>query len=177
MTNTTDTTTVAFDAVAFRAGISELNALRETNKAARSDMKLAEGKAELKPLFVALDYTAQTFDFTWLAVYMADTKPSAIAKRIIKAVFPSYTVMVNQETKALTFVRAEGKAKVAAQDKLQVLRDAFNSGDSINCDQIKAAFPDAPQDAKGKVLTAIAKRINKGELTKADIVEFLKTLG
>jgi hypothetical protein len=168
---------VTFDTATFTASINDFLKLKDANKASRDAMRMQEGKAELALIVPALEYAAQTFDLQPLATFVSRTKPSALTKRIIDACFPSHTYALLGDERRPAFVVKADLAKVADDIKLQVLRDAMASGDSINCEQIKVAFP-APNLEKIKVIekftSAIAKRMKADGLTKADVAAILK---
>ena len=170
---------VTFDNATFSAMLTDFVKLKEENKASRDALRLVEGKAELKLLFAAIEYGAQEFDLQPLATFVVIGKPSAIAKRAIKACFPSHEFALVGDTKRPSFVVNTDLGKVADSIKIQVLRDAFDSGDSINCEPIKVAFP-APNLERAAVIekftSAIAKRMKADGLTKADLAAILKGL-
>ena len=170
---------VAFDNDAFIAGMNSFIKLKEENKDKRASMKLDEGKAELKAVFPAIEYASLTFDLQPLAQFVAKVKPSAITKRAIKAIFPSFQLVIEVEGKRMAFVHDETQGKVFAAWALHVVRDAYKSGDSVNCEQIKKAFP-APDTSKAQAMEklgkALAARMKADGLTKDDIANILKGL-
>jgi len=172
----------AFDNAAFNASIAALVALRADHKAINDANKRAANKAELALLFPAFAYAAGTFDLQPLARFVAtkEAKPSAIAKRAIKAIFPAHDFALIGDKKRPAFVYNESIAKVADLEKLQVLRDAFNAGDGFDCDQIKAAFPAPKVSNKAekleKLRDALVKRMKADDLSKDDIFQLLKGL-
>ena len=173
----TAATIPAFDYAAQAKAFNALDAARKAVKDARQAAKLVDGKAVLALLYPAIAYGAATFDLQPLALFVKRAKPSQLAKRIIAQAFPGHELMTRGD-KTLIFVIKEGFAKVAAQDKIQVLRDAFDSGDALDCDQIKKAFP-APAataaEKQGKALSAMTKLVKAG-LSKSDISQLLKEL-
>lgn len=170
-------TAVTFDHVAFSAAVKDFLATKENNKSTRLDMKSVEGKAELLLLETALTYGADTFDLQPLAFFVKETKPSPIAKRIIKSVFPSHVFALIGDDKRPAFVVSEGMAKVSDAAKIAVITDAAYSGDSIHCDQIKAAFPEPVLNKSAKVTKlsdAILKRMKADGITKADLLAMVQ---
>jgi len=170
---------VTFDHKAFTLGMLALVEMRKENKEAKEAMRIKEGKTELAVILPAVEYAAQTFDLQPLARFIVETKPSALVKRIIKSCFPSHEFAIVGDEKRAGFVTIEGQAKVADKVKIDVLRDAFASNDSINCEQVKAAFPAPDLDKASKMeklASAIAKRMKSDGLTKADIAELVKGL-
>lgn len=172
---------VTFDHNAQAIALKAFLELKASNKAQRATLKDKEGKAELALIMPAINYGAATFDLQPLA-QLVGTKGiglSAIAKRAIDAIFPAHAYALIGEKRVPQFVVQEGKAKVADQSKLDILRQALATFDSIHCDQIKAAFPEKDK-AKGEKLEklgkAIAARMKADGLTKADIAELLKGL-
>ena len=176
---TKETKAPAFDAIAFNAAMQSFIALKEANKEKRDALRMAEGKAELALLVTAMTYGAETFDLQPLAQFVAKAKPSAIAKRAIKAIFPSHDFAIVGEKKRPAFVHNESLAKVADKELLAILCHAEKLGDSINCDDIKKAFP-APDTTKAQAMEKLGKalvaRMKADGLTKADIAEILKGL-
>lgn len=170
---------VTFDNVLFSAGIAALLKMRKENKEAKEAMRLKEGKSELALILPAIEYAAQTFDLQPIARFIVETKPSALVKRIIKGCFPAHEFALVGDEKRAGFVTIEGQSKVADKAKIDVLRDAYASNDSIQCEQIKAAFPAPDLDKASKMeklASAIAKRMKADGLTKADIAELIKGL-
>ena len=174
MTNETQ-----FDFSAFRASINALLELKKDHKASRDAMRITEGKAELAVLFAAIDYGTKAYDLQPLAHYVVAVKPSALIKRIIKATFPTFDFALIGDDKRAAFVHTDGLDKSYDAAKLQLLADAYASGDSVTCDQIKAAFPEPTQgkaDKLAKLGKAIAARMKADNLSKADIAAILKAL-
>lgn len=176
MTNTT-----AFDYVAQSAAIKAFLAMKDSNKATREALNIKAGKAELALIYPAIAYGADTFDLQPLAQLVQEAKPSPIAKRIIKAIFPShaFAMVEGDKGKRPAFVIREGLEKVADKALLQIVTDAAKAKETINCDDIKKAFP-APDttkaDAMAKLSKALAARMKADGLSKADIAEILKGL-
>jgi hypothetical protein len=169
----------SFDFGAQAIALKSFLALKDSNKDARADLKRREGVAELILLMPAILYGANTFDLQPLANVIARGKLSAVAKRAVKGIFPSHTFALIGDTKRPGFVATEGKAKVADKEKLAVLFDAYTSGDSIHCEQIKKVFP-APDTSKAqameKLSKALAARMKSDGLTKEDLANILKGL-
>lgn len=173
MTNTN------LDLNAYKADVKAHKELKARNAKTRTEMRIEEGKGTLKLLYVAMAYGSQNFDLQPLAYFIQEDKPSALVKRIIEVVFPSFELVVVSGTKQLKFRVKDGMAKVFDAAKLQVLADAYTSGDSVTCDQIKAAFPEPKADKAdrmAKLSKAIAARMKADNLTKADIAAILKAL-
>lgn len=179
MTNTTQNNAVTFDNLAFIAGMNAFLKLKDDNKAKREAMRLDEGKAELSAIFPAIEYATKTFDMQPLAQFVAKVKPSAIVKRAIKVTFPTFQFAIIGDEKRPAFVHDETQGKVFAGWAFNVIQDAYASGDSVNCDQWKKAFP-APDATKAqaieKLSKALAARMKADNLTKEDIANILKGL-
>ena len=73
---TKETKAPAFDAIAFNDAMQSFIALKENNKEKRDSLRMAEGKAELALLVMAMAYGAETFDLQPLAQFVATPKPS-----------------------------------------------------------------------------------------------------
>ena len=77
------------------------------------------------------------------------------------------------------FVHNETQGKIFAAWAFTVIQDAYASGDSVNCDQWKKAFP-APdvtkEQAMDKLGKALAARMKADGLSKDDIFAILKGL-
>ena len=176
---TKETKAPTFDAIAFNDAMQSFITLKETHKEKRDSFRIAEGKAELSLLVTAVTYGAETFDLQPLAQFVAKAKPSAIAKRAIKAIFPSHEFALVGEKKRPAFVLDETLGKVFSQDLLQVIVNCAESGEAITCDQIKKAFPEkdlAKAEKLEKLGKSLAARMKADGLTKADIAEILKGL-
>ena len=175
------TNAIAFDYTAQSVAIAAFVAMKADNKAAREALNLRAGKAELALIYPAIAYGAETFDLQPLAQLVQEAKPSALAKRIIKSIFPSHSfaLVEGNKGKRPAFVIGEGLAKIADKALLSVVSDAAKAGDTINCDDIKKAFP-APDttkaDAMAKLGKALAARMKADGLSKADIAKILKGL-
>jgi hypothetical protein len=171
--------TIAFDQLAFIDGMNAYLKLKEDNKNKREAMRLDEGKAELKAIFPAIEYATKTFDMQPLAQFVAKVKPSAIVKRAIKVVFPTFQFAIIGDEKRPAFVHNETQGKVFAEWAFNVIQDAYAAGDSVNCDQWKKAFP-APDATKAqameKLSKALAARMKSDGLSKDDIFAILKGL-
>jgi hypothetical protein len=169
----------SFDFGAQAVAIKSFLKLKDANKDARTELKRKEGVAELILLMPAILYGANTFDLQPLANVIVGGKLSAAAKRAVKGIFPSHTFALIGDAKRPGFVVGEDKAKVTDKEKLTVLFDAYTSGDSIYCEQIKKAFP-APDTSKAqameKLSKALASRMKADGLTKEDIANILKGL-
>lgn len=174
MTNT-------FDYEAQSLLIKAYLAAKADHKNQRDTFKLKEGKLELAMLAPTLEYASATFDMQPLAFLIHDAKPSAIAKRIIKAIFPTYSygTLEGKNGKRPAMVHNESEAKVFDTDRLTIVLDAFKAGDSVNCDPIKKAFP-APDTSKAQAMDklgkALAARMKADGLSKDDIFAILKGL-
>lgn len=180
-TMTKETKAPAFNYAVQSAAVKAFLALKDSNKAAREALNLQAGKAELALIYPAIAYGVETFDLQPLAQVVQEAKPSALAKRIIKAIFPShaFAMVEGDKGKRPAFVIREGLEKVVDKALLQIVTDAAKAKDSINCDDIKKAFP-APDttkaDAMAKLGKALAARMKADGLSKADIAEILKGL-
>lgn len=173
------TSTKSFDFTSFNASIDALVKLKADNKEKRDAFRMAEGKAELALISVAMSYGSETWDLQPLAIFVAKTKPSAIAKRAIKAVFPSHEFSFVGEKKRPAFVVNETLGKVFSQDLLQIIVNCAESGEAITCDQIKKAFPEkdmAKSEKLEKLGKSLVARMKADNLSKADIAELLKGL-
>ena len=168
-----------FDHAAQAQAVKAYAKLKETNKGKREELRKEEGKAELAMLLPAMLYGANAFDLQPLAFAIANGKLSAIAKRAIKACFPSHDFALIGDKKTPAMVHIENTAKVADKYKLEALFDVFKSGDGMTCDYIKSFFP-APNtthsEAMAKLSKALAARMKADNLSKADIAEILKGL-
>jgi hypothetical protein len=156
-------------------------AAKMDHKSQRDTFKLKEGKLELAMLAPALEYASQTFDLQPLAFLVHDAKPSAAVKRIIKAVFPTYSygTLEGKNGRRPAMVHDASEVKTFDTALMAVVLDAFWAGDSVNCDQIKKAFP-APDATKvqamDKLGKALAARMKSDGLSKEDILTILKGL-
>ena len=168
-----------FDHDAQAQAIKAYAKLKETNKGKREELRKAEGVAELALILPAMLYGGNAFDLQPLAFAIANGKLSAIAKRAIKACFPSHDFALIGDKKRPAMVHIETMAKVADKYKLEALLDVFNSGDGMTCDYVKNVFP-APDttrsEAMAKLGKALAARMKADNLSKADIAEILKGL-
>jgi len=171
--------TVAFDHAAQSAAIKAFLELKEANKAKRAELANGQSKAELNVLWPAILYGANTFDLQPLANAIVQIKPSGIAKRAVKAIFPAHVFALIGDEKRPGFVVTEGQAKVADKPSLQVLLDIVESGDSLLCEQAKKAFPE-PKTGKAQAMEklgkALANRMKADNLSKQDIMDILKGL-
>jgi hypothetical protein len=83
------------------------------------------------------------------------------------------------DDKRPAFLVDENLGKVVDKVKLAVVSDAVASLDGINCDQIKAAFPEPSLDKSAKVeklSSALIKRMKADGLTKSDLLKLVKAL-
>jgi hypothetical protein len=171
--------TVAFDQLAFLDGMDTYLKLKEDNKSKREAMRLDEGKAELKAIFPAIEYATKTFDLQPLAQFVAKVKPSAIVRRAIRIVFPTFQFAIIGDEKRPAFIHDEARGKVYVGWAFTIIQDAYASGDSVNCDQWKKAFP-APDATKAQAMDklgkALAARMKADGLSKEDIFAILKDL-
>lgn len=169
---------VAFDFTAFESALSALEATRSKVKDAAKAAKLSDGKAFLALLSLVADYGVATYDLQPLALLVKRAKPSALGKRVIAALFPSHEMVVRVADKSLGFVVRDGFAKTYDLKVWDVVSSAAKSGDTLDCDQVKAACP-APkasnQDKVDALRKALAAKVKAG-LSKADIADILKDL-
>ena len=169
--------TVAFDFPAFESALSALEVTRAKVKDTAKAAKLSDGKAFLALLSLVADYGVATYDLQPLALLVKRAKPSALGKRVIAALFPSHEMVVRAD-KSLAFVVRDGFAKTCNMTLWGVVSSAAKSGDTLDCDQVKAACP-APkasnQDNVDALRKALAAKVKAG-LSKADIADILKGL-
>lgn len=168
---------VAFDFPAFESALSALESTRSKVKDAAKAAKLSDGKAFLALLALVAEYGVATYDLQPLALLVKRAKPSALGKRVIAALFPSHEMVVRAD-KSLGFVVRDGFAKTYDLKVWGVVSSAAKSGDTLDCDQVKAACP-APkasnQDKVDALRKALAAKMKAG-LSKSDIADILKGL-
>lgn len=179
MTNTAQNEKIAFDFAAQNAAIVALEKLKLGNKASRSDMTRKESALELAIVYPAMAYASTTNDLQPLAQAVKRVKLSPIAKRAIAKVFFQYEFALIGDEKRPAFVFSGNGAKLHDAIALQVMSDAYASGDGFTCDQIKAAFP-APKvtasQAVEKLTKAIAKRMKDDCVTKAELIAAINAM-
>lgn len=179
MTNTVKSEKIVFDFAAQNAAIVALEKLKLGNKASRSDMTRKESALELAIVYPAMAYASATNDLQPLALAVKRVKLSPIAKRVIAKVFFQYEFALIGDEKRPAFVFNGDGAKLHDAIALQVMSDAYASGDGFTCDQIKQAFP-APKvtasQAVEKLTKAIAKRMKDDNVTKAELIAAINAM-
>ena len=170
---------VAFDFAAQNDAIVAFEKIKADNKASRSDMTRKESALELAIVYPAMAYASATNDLQPLAQAVKRVKLSGIAKRAIAKVFFQYEFALIGEAKRPAFVFNGDGAKLHDAIALQVMADAYASGDGFTCDQIKTAFP-APKvtasQAVSKLTSAIAKRMKEDGVTKAELIAAINAM-
>lgn len=168
-----------FDLKEFTALIREAVKTKESNKERIVGIRKEDARTELMLLSVAIEYGIKAFDLHPLALFVSTYKPSAIAKRAIKVIFPTFDFALVGENKRACFVHDATLSKVYDKVKAQVIFDAYASGDGMDCDQIKDAFPkpDLDHAAKvGKIAKALKARMKADGLSKADLLAIVQGL-
>ena len=179
MTKTAQNENVAFDFVEQNAEIVSLQKLRADNKISRAAMTRKESAKELRVVYRAMAYASATNDLQPLAQAVKRVKLSGIAKRAIAKVFFQYEYALIGEAKRPAFVFNGDGAKLHDAIALQVMADAYASGDGFTCDQIKTAFPEpkvTASQALGKLASAIAKRMKEDGVTKAELLAVINAM-
>lgn len=170
---------IAFDFAEQNAEIVSLEKLRADNKLSRSAMTRDESAKELRVVYRAMAYASATNDLQPLAQAVKRVKLSGIAKRAIAKVFFQYEYALIGDAKRPAFVFNGDGAKLHDAIALQVMADAYASGDGFICEQVKAAFP-APKvtasQAVSKLTSAIAKRMKAGGVTKAELIAAINAM-
>ena len=142
-------------------------------------MTREESAKELRVVYRAMAYASATNDLNPLAQAVKRVKLSGIAKRAIAKVFFQYEFALIGEAKRPAFVFNGDGAKLHDAIALQVMADAYASGDGFTCDQIKQAFP-APKvtasQAVSKLTSAIAKRMKEDGVTKAELIAAINAM-
>lgn len=177
----TATATPIFDHAASNAAMLAFEKAASDAKATRKDIASKLSAMELALIFPAMDYASKTYDFQPLANIMGrkTIKLSPIAKRAIKATFMEFEFAIIGEEKRLAFLFTGEGAKVHDTAKLQVLRDTYDSGDNMLCDQIKNAFPAPTLTASAKVAKlakGIAARMKSDGITKAELLAAINAM-
>jgi hypothetical protein len=179
MTKTAQKETVAFDYAEQDAEIVSLQKMRADNKLSREAMTRKESAKELRVVYRAMAYASATNDLNPLAQAVKRVKLSGIAKRSIAKVFFQYEYALIGEAKRPAFVFNGDGAKLHDAIALQVMADAYASGDGFTCDQIKTAFPEpkvTASQALGKLANAIAKRMKEDGVTKAELLAVINAM-
>ena len=170
---------VAFDFAEQDAEIVSLVKLQADNRKKRAAMTREESAKELRVVYRAMAYASATNDLNPLAQAVKRVKLSGIAKRAIAKVFFQYEFALIGEAKRPAFVFNGDGAKLHDAIALQVMADAYASGDGFTCDQIKQAFP-APKvtasQAVSKLTSAIAKRMKEDGVTKAELIAAINAM-
>jgi hypothetical protein len=170
---------IAFDFAAQNEEIVSLEKMRADNKLSRAAMTREESAKELRVVYRAMSYASATNDLQPLAQAVKRVKLSPIAKRAIAKVFFQYEYALIGDAKRPAFVFNGDGAKLHDAIALQVLSDAYESGDGFTCDQVKIAFP-APKvtasQAVSKLTSAIAKRMKEDGVTKAELIAAINAM-
>lgn len=155
--------------------LSHLIQAKAAHKAETKESLRQIGVIEAQVLLAAINFAAENNDFAPVATYIHSAKPSGVAKRIIKAVFFNHVYMVNPETKMGAMVPC-GDDRSLDTAKLHILSDVVDSGDTLLCDDIKAAFPAPKVSTHVKLTTQLKGFVDQGKITKAELSDIVASL-